>query len=324
MNNLESFISAFDSELALLEAEIHSVIEHPMPLLHQILKHITESKGKRLRPLILIAFLKMLNQKISSDTYSVAAAIELIHNATLLHDDVIDMSPLRRGNPTSHTIWGNRKTILVGDYLFTKAFHLISQTSNIEILKVIISASINLAEGELEQISNMKNFSIDLDRILSIIDSKTARLFVSSCEIASIIGNCSKENKEKMKIYGQSIGILFQIADDILDYNGTSEELGKPLGQDFLEGKITLPLFFALQNSSQEDKEEIYSILESPQKNNFETVKAFVVSNNGIKDTLKFSEKIKTKALEALKNFPANRSKNFLEILPEYCLLRVK
>lgn len=324
MNNLESFISEFESELSLLEAEIHSVIEHPIPLLHEILKYITESKGKRLRPLILIAFLKMLNQKISSDTYSIAAAIELIHNATLLHDDVIDMSSLRRGKQTAQTIWGNKETILVGDYLFTKAFHLISQTNNIEILKVITSASIKLAEGELEQISNIKNFSIGLDKILSIIDSKTAKLFVSSCEIASIIGNCSKEDKEKMKIYGQSIGILFQIADDILDYTGTSEELGKPLGQDFLEGKITLPLFFALQNSSQKDKDQIHSILGSPQKGDFEAVKVFVISNNGIKDTLKFSEKIKRKALEALKKIPANQTKNFLEILPEYCLLRVK
>lgn len=322
MNLLKKLSHEFKNELEQLDTTIKNVLAHNINLIQDILMHTVCGSGKRLRPLLLIAAANLKSGNKSESIIQTAAAIELIHTATLLHDDVVDENHLRRGQATPNHIWGNAYTILTGDYLFTKAFQLLIEQKNIEILEISSSTAMQIAEGEILQMMNMGNLKIDLETNIQIIQAKTAKLISASCQIGAIIAGYSQEEQILLAEYGKNLGLLFQISDDILDYMGDPLLTGKPIGTDFWEGKITLPLLYALNNAPEKECIYIQEIMGSKNKDDFIKVQNFIIKNHGISSTLEFSKKIQETALEHLSCFPDTPTKNLLQDLARNCLTR--
>ncbi len=247
------------SDLVQLNHIILTHLEQRVPLIGDIAKHLILAGGKRLRPLLSLACCRTLGETPSHKMVELAASIEFIHSATLLHDDVVDVSPLRRGRPTANALWGNKPTILVGDFLFAKAFELMLGDNEKRVLPILAKVSQTITEGEVFQLSYLKTFSLDETVLLRIIGSKTAALFAASCEISAALFNRSCDVQEALHHFGYNLGMAFQIIDDLLDYVGETESLGKSMGDDLKEGKVTVPLFLAYQEGSLKER----GILES-------------------------------------------------------------
>lgn len=229
-------------------------------LIPQISNYLVNSGGKRLRPILTIASARLFgyarNGAVTENNHcKLATAVEFMHTATLLHDDVVDESDMRRGKTTARTIWGNQATILVGDFLLGQAFKLMVDVGSLEALAVLANAACVIAEGEVMQLSAAKSFNINKTEYFNIINAKTAQLFSAATEAGAIIANCSAAEIEAMRLYGQKLGIAFQLVDDILDYSGNASTLGKNLGDDFRDGKLTLPAILCLEKCSVKERE---------------------------------------------------------------------
>jgi len=222
-------------------------------LIHKMITYHLKSGGKRIRPLLTLASAKLCGYKDGDRDVNLAACIELIHNATLLHDDVIDNSELRRGIKTSNSIWGNQSSVLVGDYLFSRCFEMMVEDGSVEILKLLSSTSSRIAQGEVLQLENKGEIDMLEETYFDIVNSKTATLFSAATKVGACITNKSKKEKDALESYGRNIGIAFQIADDALDYYSTKTIFGKKIGKDFFEGKVTLPIIFLCQKASKEE-----------------------------------------------------------------------
>lgn len=236
------------SDLTQLEAELLSVIHSPEELITDMSQHLVEAGGKRLRPALY--FMCAQNRVCEPDKLMpVAVAIELIHMATLVHDDVIDNSAIRRGRPTANSCWGNHSSVLIGDYLFAKAFSLVANKVSNQMLKVLTDVICSMCEGEINQ--NRSTFNADQKEsdYLGRIAQKTADFLAASCELGALAANLSSAEVQAFREYGYSLGMAFQITDDILDITSSSEELGKPVGNDLRQGIVTLPVIYALENS---------------------------------------------------------------------------
>ena len=237
------------SDLILLEAELSSVIHSPEKLITDMSKHLVEAGGKRLRPALY--FLCAQNRVCDTDKFvSLAVAIELIHMATLVHDDVIDNSAIRRGKPTANSCWGNHSSVLIGDYLFAKAFSLVANKVSNKMLKVLTDVICSMCEGEINQ--NRSTFNADQveQDYLGRIAQKTADFIAASCELGALAAELTSDEVQAFRDYGYSLGMAFQITDDILDITASAEQLGKPVGNDLRQGIVTLPVIYALQHSS--------------------------------------------------------------------------
>ena len=241
-------------------------------LLSKISSHILLSGGKRIRPLITMATYKLFNpnDKLLNQCFYLASSIEFIHSATLLHDDVVDNSNLRRNNKTANYIWGNKSSILVGDYLFSQSFKQMINICNFKILKILAHTSSEIAEAEVWQLSLIGALSIKFHDYINLITAKTANLFSAACFCSAILSNASKKQQVALKTYGLNLGIIFQIHDDIRDYFCSSKVLGKTLGSDFFEHKITLPIIILLSCANNKDLKEITSILKEKRKSNID------------------------------------------------------
>lgn len=229
-------------------------------LIPQISNYLVNSGGKRLRPILTIASARLFgyarNGAVTENNHcKLATAVEFMHTATLLHDDVVDESDMRRGKTTARTIWGNQATILVGDFLLGQAFKLMVDVGSLEALAVLANAACVIAEGEVMQLSAAKSFNINKTEYFNIINAKTAQLFSAATEAGAIIANGSAAEIEAMRLYGQKLGIAFQLVDDILDYSGNASTLGKNLGDDFRDGKLTLPAILCLEKCSAKERE---------------------------------------------------------------------
>jgi len=223
-------------------------------LIHKMTNYHLKSGGKRIRPLLTLAAAKLCGYKDGNRDVNLAACVELIHNATLLHDDVIDNSELRRGNKTSNSIWGNQSSILVGDYLFSRCFEMMVEDGSEEILKLLSSTSSRIAQGEVLQLEYKGEIDILEETYFDIINMKTADLFAASTKVGACIVNKNKKEKDALESYGRNLGLTFQIADDALDYYSTRTIFGKEIGKDFFEGKVTLPIIFLCQKANKEEK----------------------------------------------------------------------
>lgn len=247
--NLNPFIflqSKFRNDLEIIDNLIIENISTTEPLIRDISKTLISAGGKRLRPLLCIASAYMSgNGNLTENSYNLAAAIELIHAATLLHDDVIDESRLRRGKETANVIWGNKASILVGDFLFSRAFQLILKTGTMKFLNILTQACSKISEGEVTQLRCFKSFDLEIEDYLEIIECKTATLFAASCQIGALSSKSDEDNARKLYEFGENFGLMYQILDDISDY--TDKNRGKEMGDDFREGKITLPILLAYQ-----------------------------------------------------------------------------
>jgi len=258
---IEAVYELVSKDLEAVEKELERNIQSEVLLIPALGRHILNSGGKRFRPLILILSARFCGYG-GNDHISLAGILEFIHTATLLHDDVVDDAKVRRGNLSAHTIWGNQASILIGDFFFAQSFSLISQTQNWRLLQVLTEATSKLAKGEILDLVKERDTSCSEEDYFSIVTHKTASLIEAASHMGAILGEVNQEDEMAMKNFGHHIGIAFQCMDDTLDYIATEEELGKDIGKDLKEGKITLPLIHALEISAPADKQTIVSAVE--------------------------------------------------------------
>ncbi len=238
--------------MARVDAVIHQRLSSQVALINQIAGYIVSAGGKRIRPRLVMLFAQALGFNGPAQ-YELAATVEFIHTATLLHDDVVDESSLRRGRATSNAIFGNAASVLVGDFLYSRAFQMMVSVGNPRVLEVLADATNVIAEGEVLQLINMHDADLSVDDYLRVIRFKTAKLFEASARIGAVLAGSSPEQEEACAAYGRALGTAFQLVDDLLDYEGSSEELGKNVGDDLREGKATLPLLLAMQHATADE-----------------------------------------------------------------------
>lgn len=280
MNKIQEIITALKPDLSRVNDIILEFSVGKSPLIEQISHHLIESGGKRIRPILLILAARMCDEKfakkVADNSYSLAAAVELIHSATLLHDDVVDTSQIRRGKKTANAIWDNKPSILVGDYLFSIAFQLMVRAQDLRILDLLAKASSIMADGEVMQLENSSNINISQEKYLEIIFGKTAVLFSAATECGALVNKCEDAQILALREFGKNLGIVFQIIDDVLDYKSQEKDLGKDIGNDFFEGKVTLPIILAYEKAAQDDKNKIKNLLEENLMNNERDQKKFI------------------------------------------------
>ena len=253
INPVERLALLTGTDLGAVDAVIHSRMASEVPLIPQVGRHLVDSGGKRLRPLITLASARQYGY--AGDAHvKLAAAVEFIHTATLLHDDVVDESALRRGLPAANVLWGNKPSILVGDFLFSRAFQLMVEIGSPAVLNVLANASAIIAEGEVMQLRSAKNLAISESDYLQVITAKTAALFAAAAEAGAMAAGAPPAQYEALRDYGRNLGIAFQLVDDALDYSGRQAVMGKSVGDDFRESKMTLPVILSLQRASEEER----------------------------------------------------------------------
>ena len=246
-NEINKLTSLCHEDLVSTNTLIIEKLDSNVPLIKEIASYLILSGGKRLRPLLTACTFHLINRKKdnSKNYIGLAAAVEFIHAATLLHDDVIDESKKRRGSLSANEVWGNKTSVLVGDFLFSRAFQLMTKYGNLEILKILSDTSVVISEGEVLELINDKDLTINEDIYFKVINGKTASLFSAACQVGGISANGSLKEIEAIKSFGTNFGMAFQLIDDAIDYSSTDEKLGKNIGDDFKEGKITLPIILA-------------------------------------------------------------------------------
>lgn len=241
-------------DLAAVNALILQQMQSDVSLIPQIAGHIVAAGGKRLRPLLTLASARLCGHRGNAHI-GLAATVEFIHTATLLHDDVVDESGLRRGANTANAVWGNKASVLVGDFLFSRAFLQMVDAGSLDILEILSNASAVIAEGEIHQLVTANDITTDEDQYLQVITAKTAALFAATCQIGAVISDASEEIVERLRSYGLNLGIAYQLVDDCLDYGAHEDRLGKSVGDDFRDGKITLPVILAIERADAEERE---------------------------------------------------------------------
>ncbi|CAO4845150.1 MAG: Octaprenyl diphosphate synthase [Holosporales bacterium] len=246
MKPLEKLLQIHQSELESVHQKLLKALENPVEIIPALGKHILHAGGKKLRPLLTLACAKVFQENISDGAIALAAAVECIHTATLIHDDVLDESELRRGVPTANSLWGNSCSILVGDFLFAKAFELMTSCQNMEILKLLSTTSTKICQGEVKQLVMTNDIDAVLDDYFDVIDLKTGALFESACASGAMASGAGSTDVDAFRHFGLNLGRAFQIVDDILDYAKPQQELGKNPGDDYREGKITLPILLLI------------------------------------------------------------------------------
>ena len=322
---MTDFMKLVEKDLKKLELSIDKLITTKIGFIKEIVNYIIKSGGKRVRPVLVILSAKLCGYR-GNKHIPFAAIIEFIHTATLLHDDVVDNAGTRRGASTVNMVWGNEPSVLVGDFLYSKSFELMSGEGNHEILKIISQATTALSEGEiLEILKTAKTDTTEKD-YFDIIGNKTAVLFSAACEIGAILGNVTAKQRDALKTFGYKLGIAFQLRDDILDYTSYDDVLGKHVGTDLKEGKITLPFIHALKSASEKEKLSVSKIINKKNisQRDFEWVSKLIDKYNGISYASETTEKYLKDAKEYLNQFPVSQYKNALLSLADSMLKREK
>nr|WP_315201181.1 polyprenyl synthetase family protein [uncultured Albidiferax sp.] len=276
-----------------------------VPLVGTVSQYIISAGGKRLRPAILLLMCGALGYT-NAQRFNMAAVVEFIHTATLLHDDVVDESTLRRGRPTANEAFGNPASVLVGDFLYSRAFQMMVDAKDMRIMQILADATNVIAEGEVMQLVNMHDASLDEAAYLRVIRSKTAKLFEASARLAAILSHSTPEVEAACAAYGQALGTAFQVIDDVLDYDGDAIEMGKNLGDDLREGKATLPLIAAMQRGSAEQCALIRSAIETGETERLDEIIAIVKSTGALEVTRQAAAAEAQRAVEATKHFQPN------------------
>ncbi len=254
--------NSVEDKLLLVEEKIRSKLTSEVDLAQKMTTYHLDTGGKRLRALLTLGSAKLCGYSKGTRDINLAACVELIHGATLMHDDVIDNGSVRRGKKTLNKIWGNHSSVLVGDYLLSRCFEMMVEDGNLEVLKLLSSTSSKIAQGEILQLQHKGEVDMLEETYLKIISAKTAELFAAATKVGAILSEMKPREKEALEFYGRNLGLTFQIADDTLDYNSELKLFGKKIGQDFYEGKITLPiilLFQKIKNNEKENLKEIFS-----------------------------------------------------------------
>lgn len=290
-------------------------------LVENIGHYLVEAGGKRLRPLLVLLTANALGYKGKSHI-DLAAIIEFIHTATLLHDDVVDMSQLRRGRPTANAHWGNAPSVLVGDFLYSRAFQMMVSISNMDVMAILSNTTNQIAEGEVQQLVNAKDPSVTEANYFRVIDKKTAVLFAAACEVAAVIAGASSEQRKTLHQYGLHVGIAFQLVDDALDYTSDAATLGKNVGDDLAEGKPTLPLIHAMKNASKDDAELIAEAIRKGDASQLPRILQIVQATGGMTYTLDCAKQQVNFALNQISKLDGNAYTQAMKELAEFSLAR--
>jgi len=322
MNVIEIIKKPIIKELHSFEKQLVNELKTENPLLTNINEYIQQGKGKQLRPILMFLSAKICGA-INEQTIISAISIELLHTASLIHDDVVDNAFERRGRPSVNARWDNKIAILAGDYLLSKSLNCAIKANNLEILHVIAKIGVELTDGELLQLENMQKIKITEDDYYKIIRKKTALLFSSCCIIGGLSVNANQTLLKKLKNFGEYVGICFQIKDDIFDYSD-SKNIGKPRRNDIREGKITLPLIYALQQADEKKKEKIINWIKKKKisEKNIEKITNFVYKNGGIEYATSKLIEFKNKAVNELDSFEESEIKQSLKYFAEYMVTR--
>ena len=293
-------------------------------MIPEVANHLISSGGKRLRPMMTLASAALFGYEGDGDI-KLATSVEFMHTATLLHDDVVDESDLRRGKSTARMIWGNQASVLVGDFLLGQAFKMMVEVGSLDALDVLSSAAAVIAEGEVLQLSVAKNMETTEDDYLQVIRAKTAALFAAAAEVGPIIAGTDKARRNALKSYGMNLGLAFQLVDDVLDYGGKSADLGKNVGDDFREGKITLPVILAYRRGTQEERQFWRDAIEGGKSDDAQLEKALGLLNKygSLADTTARAVHYGTIARDALAPLPESPWKNALLEVIDFCIERV-
>jgi len=323
LNPVDSIAIHLASSVKRLDSEIKKNIQDKEIIVTNIASHLIMGKSKKIRPLLTLLFAKILKYKGSAH-FNLAICIEFIHNATLLHDDVIDDAKIRRGKKAANLIWGNKLSILVGDYLLSKSFKLMVKDKSIKVLEILSNTSLILARGQIQDANNISNAHLTEKDYLELIFAKTAELFSVSCYLPAVLANKSLRIQNELKDFCKNFGMAFQLSDDYLDYFGNSKKMGKNIGKDFLEGKITYPLIHCHRNTSKTNQIFLNKILKKSRRNNIEFLKVLKIMelSNTKLESLKFTNKYLKKAQNSIKRFEGDSDKVYLDNLINYLLIR--
>jgi octaprenyl-diphosphate synthase len=293
-------------------------------MIPEVAEHLISSGGKRLRPMLTIASSQLFGYK-GDNHIKLATSVEFLHTATLLHDDVVDESDLRRGRSTARMIWGNQASVLVGDFLLGQAFRMMVEVGSLEALDVLSSAACVIAEGEVLQLSVSKNMETTEDDYLSVIRAKTAALFAAAAEVGPIVANASKADRNALKSYGTNLGLAFQLVDDALDYGGKAADLGKNVGDDFREGKITLPVILSYRRGTEDERAFWRDAIEGGNSNdaNLDKALGLITKYGALNDTIARAIHYGTIARDALAPLPDTPWKSALLEVIDFSIERV-
>jgi octaprenyl-diphosphate synthase len=319
----QKILLAAEQELADIEAALSENLQPYLEIVSDVAGHIIFSGGKRLRPLLMVLSARICGYTGGYDiTFS--SAIEFLHAATLLHDDLVDDASLRRGKPVAHSVYGNAITVLVGDFLLARALAISADTGKLEVIKVISKLTEEMSQGEVFQLMRKGDISLSEDEYLSVIGQKTAVLFESACKTCAILADASDKQKQALSDYGYYLGIAFQMADDLLDYTQDTAKLGKEFGADLKEGKMTLPVIHALGRADDEDKEFMATIIKDQDfsSEDFEILVEKLEKYDGIDYTREMAASYIQKAKDALSIFESSETKELMFDIADYALAR--
>ena len=321
--SVDGLVRLAAADMGGVDALITARLDSPVPVIPALAEHLIAAGGKRLRPLLTVAAARLAGGTDDA-CLKLAAAVEFIHTATLLHDDVVDGSQLRRGKVAAHLIWGGASSVLVGDFLFARSFELMVETGSLRSLAILAKASSVIAEGEVLQLTRAHDLNLDQHTYLEIIRAKTAELFAASAEAGAVSAGAPESQIAALRAYGLNLGLAFQLADDALDYSGVAETLGKNAGDDFREGKATLPLLLAIARSGPREAafwERAIGRLEQTEAD-FRRAREIIVGTGALQATLDLGTDYAETAKTALAAFPDNEWRRSLEALADFSVSR--
>lgn len=301
VNPLQALQAMMSDDMKSVNAMIVDNMRSDVPLVPQLASYLIASGGKRIRPLLTLSATALFDGDMAR-AHRLAAAVEFIHTATLLHDDVVDDSKERRGKESANVVFGNEASVLVGDFLFSRAFQLMVADGSLDVLRILSTASAIIAEGEVLQLSAQNNIATTLDEYLKVIEGKTASLFAAACEVGPVIAEQSDQMIGALRDYGMNLGMAFQIIDDVLDYSSTREAMGKAVGDDFREGKITAPILFALEKANDEEKAFWQRTLgdKNQKDGDLESAQNLIVKHQALKKGMDFAQQFGNQAISSL------------------------
>lgn len=309
------------ADMSAVNAVIRREMNSEVPLVNQVAEYIISAGGKRMRPVLLLLMANAFGYR-GTNHHDLAAVIEFIHTATLLHDDVVDESSLRRGKQTANALFGNAASVLVGDFLHSRSFQMMVNVGHVRVMQIVADATNVIAEGEVLQLLNMHNPDVDEAAYLRVIRSKTAKLFEASAQIGALIGGANDADVDAAGEYGRSLGTAFQLIDDVLDYSGNTEEIGKNVGDDLREGKPTLPLIYLMENGSTQERELVRTCIENGDEEHFNDILAAISTSGALDYTRKAAEKAAQQASDAIASYPDSPFKTALQQLAAFSVSR--
>ena len=321
--SLDPLMALVASDMNGVNAVILERMQSKVALIPELAGHLIAGGGKRMRPMLTLACAELLGYP-GTRHHKLAAAVEFIHTATLLHDDVVDGSGMRRGKRTANLIWGNPASVLVGDFLFSRAFELMVEDGSLRVLRILSHASAVIAEGEVDQLTAQRRIDTGEDHYLDIISAKTAALFAAACRVSPVVAEASEEAEHALEAYGRNLGIAFQLSDDVIDYASDAATMGKGVGDDFRDGKMTLPVILAYARGSEPDRTFWRAAIGGELVSDPDLSRAIQLlhDSGALGDTIERARQYARRAIDALAMFPGSKAKTALTEAAEFAVAR--